>query len=88
VAKLFEIDKALQAWLSSRPPRIKAMWLKHPGNRLYRLAPTGQRVTIAAYTDNGTVKVVVSAEHNPGRSDVGRLVFGVDPNDLTECEPP
>ncbi len=57
---------------------------------LYRLVPTGQRVTVVSFGthDDGsiTLTVNVSSEFNFATAD--RDVFGINPNDLVPCELP
>lgn len=84
--------KMFQDWLISRPKCIQEMAEKYPPNRLYRLTKTGQRVTLASYSEDGTVRIHVLPEFNKerfeGLTDMCREVFGVNPNDLAECDLP
>jgi hypothetical protein len=86
MAKLFEISPEQRAWLDSRPPVIKAMTDRWPPNLLYRLKTTDQRVTLYSYSEGGTVTVDVTGDFNLHIMDV--QVFGIDPNDLEECDLP
>src|SRR5271166_392257 len=58
--------------------------------KLYRLKSSGHRVTIYSFDEpkNGpvTMKVDVSGEYNVVT--FSRRVFGIDPEDLVECELP
>jgi len=72
-------------WLAEQPPTIRALIARYPPNRLYRMAD-GQRVTIVAYREDGTVTVDVSGEFNLVTFE--RSVFGVDPAELVECDLP
>ena len=56
--------RAWKAWLAERPQVIRDMAASHPPNRLYRHAPTGQRVTIMAYSEDGTCRMAVTGEYN------------------------
>lgn len=87
MAKISEIDEsALQQWLSTRPPVIQALAQRVPPGRLYLLKTTNHRVTIHAYSEDGTVTVAVTGEYNLTRFD--RQVFGINPDDLEECDLP
>ena len=82
-----EMDsEAWDRWVAERPAVIQEMCRRLPPNRLYRLKSSGHRVTIRSYCEDGTVTVYVAGEYN--RVVFSRHVFGVDPNDLVECELP
>lgn len=85
-----EDRKVWYEWISGRPQVIQDMAQKHNliADELYELTTTGQRVIIASMNENGTVMVDIHKEFNPGRSDVGRRVFGIDPADLKPCDLP
>ena len=74
------------AWVAGRPPIVRAMAARVAPNRLYRLRTTGQRVFPVAYSENGTLRVYVSGGYNCVAFE--RHVFGIDPEDLTECDLP
>lgn len=86
MAKIFELGRNYEKWLNSRPAAVKLVATQKPPNRLYKLASTGQRVFILSYSESGTVTVVVSGEFN--LTDFEREVFGINPNDLKECDLP
>lgn len=87
MAVLFEINKAeWLEWLKSRPPVVKEIGERFPPNKLYRMKTTGQRVTMYSINENGTVTVDISGQFN--LIDFERRVFGVDPNNLEECDLP
>jgi hypothetical protein len=75
-----------EAWIAARPPEIQAMIRSHPPIKLYRLATTGQRVTIDSYAEDGTVAVILSGRYNVVVMD--RRVFNIPLSELTECELP
>ena len=81
-----EFDSLWEEWVESRPPIVQKMARAYPPNRLYRLDPTGQRVTILAYGEDGTVRVSVKGKYNFVL--FNREVFGIDPANLEECELP
>ena len=87
MVKILELDQARwEEWVSARPPIVRELCKIYPPNRLYLMRPTGQRVTILSYGEDGTVRVHVSAQFNCLTFE--REVFGVDPMDLEECELP
>lgn len=71
-------------WVASRPGPVKSICEKLQPWELYRLKPTGQRVTFYSCNEDGTVTVTVSARFNLLTEE--RNVFGVDPADLEPCE--
>lgn len=89
MAKIREMDEtAWLDWVNTRPAAVAANCKLVPPDRLYELNPTGQRVTIEAYAEDGTVRVYVDPEYNEGWRISGHEVFGIDPKDLKECEIP
>ena len=87
MAKIAKLNQeAWQEWVATRPPVVQAICLRLPPDTLYRMKSTGQRVTIYSYSENGTVTVHVTGDFNFVTFERG--VFGVDPNDLEECELP
>jgi hypothetical protein len=87
MTKIAEIDQvAWQEWVDSRPPVVKAMCERLPPDRLYRMKSTGQRVTMIGYSENRTVRVSITGQYNAMTFD--REVFGIDPDDLEECDLP
>lgn len=87
MAKIGDINQpGYVEWLAEQPPEIRALAERLPPDRLYRLSPTGQRVTIAAYSEDGTVIVNITGQYN--LCDFSRSVFGIDPANLTECDLP
>jgi len=67
---------------------VKAICERLPVDRLYELSPTGQRVTIEAYAEDGTLRVFVDPRFNEGWRISGHQVFGINPDDLRECDIP
>jgi hypothetical protein len=87
MAKIAELDTdGWEEWISTRPPVVQELCRRLPPDRLYRMKPHGQRVTIVSYAENGTVKVNVGGEFNAVTFE--RQVFGVNPDDLEECDLP
>jgi|SRR5882724_3121577 len=81
-----ENKEAYDEWVASRPKVIREMIEKCPINRLYRIGHNGNRATIHAYHEDGTVTVDVTGQFN--RVLFGRRVFGVAIDQLEECELP
>lgn len=87
MAVLFELDEvAWKEWVTTRPPVIQKMCERLRPNVLYRLKTTGQRVTVYSLNENGTVTVNITGEYN--LIDFDRQVFGINPDDLEECDIP
>ena len=90
MAKIFEWSPERRAawdeWVASRPPVVRDLCEKLPMDTLYRLKGGGQRVTLYSYNENGTVTVAVSRLYNLVVFE--RMVVGVEPDDLEECELP
>lgn len=87
MAKIADLDEtAWQEWVNSRPPIVKAMCERLPPDRLYRMKSTGQRVTVHSFSENRTVTVNITGQYNAIMFD--RQVFGIDPDDLEECDLP
>lgn len=77
-----------EKWVATRPDLIQQMVRQFPPDRLYRMRSTGHRVLIHAYSESGTVTVLVLYRWNRVLA-FERQVFGIDPiADLEECEPP
>lgn len=81
------VPEEFEPWVASRPKVIQRMVATHPPNKLYRMASTGQRVTIYSYAENETVTVSVTGRFN-FIIDFERQVFGIPLSDLTECDLP
>lgn len=90
MSRIFEPTAEQEAewkkWVESRPKIVRKVAERFDPWSLYRMGKTGQRVTIAAFSEDGTVRVNVSGEHNFTLFE--RSVFGVNPDDLTPCDPP
>lgn len=81
------MDMALwDEWVASRPPEVQELCKRLPPDRLYRMSPNGERVTVFSYNEDGTVTVEIRAEYNMVVFE--RNVFGVKPDDLEECDLP
>jgi len=81
-----EQEKEWAEWVASRPDKVRAVAERFPPWELYRMKSTGQRVTVASYSEDGTVSVNVSADFNVTLFE--RNVFGIDPDDLEPCDLP
>jgi hypothetical protein len=97
MANLFEPTseqrEAWEAWVAERPPTIREVIERHALEpwKLYRLTSSGHRVYIHSVDEpkDGsapTLKVIVSGDYNAVAFE--RTVFGIQPEDLVECELP
>lgn len=87
MAKIAELDQAaFDAWVAARPECIQTMCRKLPPDRLYKMKSTGHRVTLHSYSEDGTVTVDITGQYNCIVMD--RQVFGIDADDLEECDLP
>lgn len=73
-------------WAEGRPAIIRELASKFRPWRLYRLVTSGYRVVPYSFNEDGTLTVVVSGKFNLVKFE--HRVFGVNPNDLVECELP
>ena len=77
-------------WVASRPPNVRAVAEKLVPWKLYRMGSSGHRVCLYSYDEemdgSVTLKVDVRGEFNFVVME--RRVFGVKPEELTECEGP
>lgn len=73
-------------WLAERPEEVRKVAERFDPWTLYRMKSTGQRVTLLAVGEDGTVRVNVTGEFNLLSHE--RAVFGIDPDDLVECDLP
>lgn len=73
-------------WVASRPKVVRLIAEKFFPWKLYRMKSTGQRVEVYGFNENGTVSVLVTGKFNNVLFD--RQVFGIQPEDLEECDLP
>jgi hypothetical protein len=74
-----------EEWVSTRPKVVQDMCRRFPGDRLYKYKGD-KRVTIYSYAEDGTVTVNITGEYN--LLSFSRQVFGINPEDLEECDLP
>ena len=94
MARVFEPTAEQEAawadWVSQRPENVRRVAERFAPWTLCRLKSTGQRVTLQSFSEEEdgtvTVTVVVGADFNMVFME--RAVFGIDPDDLEECELP
>jgi len=79
-------QKGWDEWVATRPECVQLLAKKLPPNRLYRLSPSGSRVTLLSYSEDNTVTVAITGQFNALIFD--RQVFGISPDDLKECDLP
>lgn len=86
-----EIDREeWESWLAERPPEVRALAIRRPPWKLYRMKDTGRRVFVLQYDEyaDGSVnlRVAVTGDYNVLAFE--RAVFGIEPDDLVECDLP
>ena len=87
MAKIAELDHAsFDAWVATRPEIVQSLCKRLPPDRLYLLKSSNHRVTLYSYSEDGTVTVCVTGDYNAVAFE--RRVFGIDPDDLVECDLP
>ena len=74
------------AWVETRPAVIQQMAARLKPWLLFRMKSTGQRVYPYSFNEEGTCTVVLSGRFNLVM--IESKVFGIDPDDLEECELP
>jgi hypothetical protein len=85
--KFREMDEPMfDSWVETLPEVCRDVAKRIRPDRLYRLGETGQRVFPLSYAEDGTVTVAVDARFNFVTFE--RQVFGINPDDLTECDLP
>lgn len=70
-----------ETWLSERPPIVRELFTKCPPWNCYRSKKAGGHYSVAAYDENGTVRVT----HGRDSFLPGVSVFGISPDDLEPC---
>lgn len=73
-------------WVAGLPEPCRSVAQRFDIWTLYRMNSTGHRIIINGFNENGTLSVVVNGRFNAVIHD--RVVFGIDPDDLEECEAP
>ena len=87
MAKILDIDEEKwNEWVATRPESVQKLCREFPPNRLYRLGSTLHRCMVYSYSEDGTMTVNVTGEHNVVL--FSRSVFGIKPEELTECDLP
>jgi hypothetical protein len=84
----------IEGWkefVGSRPPAVRAIAERFEPWRLYRMKSTGHRVTVHSFSEPdgvGRVTLTVNVLGTFNLVEFERQVFGVEPEDLEECELP
>jgi len=81
-----ENEADLQEWLQGRPQIIRDISARLKPWKLYRMKSTGHRVTLYSIYEDGTLSVDITGDLN--LISMERRVFGIDPDDLEECDRP
>ena len=67
-------------WLAGRPESVRGVAERFRPWMLYRLTTTGQRCSVIAFAEDGTIRI--QAEH-PALGEISAVeVFGIDPETL------
>lgn len=77
---------AWRDWVNSRPPSVRSALAGKDPWTLYHMKSTGHRVALYSASEDGTLTVTVSGKYNAVLME--RNVFGISPDDLTECDAP
>ncbi len=83
--------KSWAEWCETRPCNVRRVAEKCPPWKLFRM-DTGHRVTVTSYQEREasphTVSVTVAVTGEYNRVRFARQVFGIDPDELEECDLP
>lgn len=94
MARFMELDEEGKVewakWVAERPPIIQDLARRFPPGVLYLLKDTGKRVYIVSYDEeeDGGVSMKVAVDGRFNCVVMERTVFGIKPEDLTECDLP
>jgi hypothetical protein len=69
-------------WVAGRPPAVREMCESFPPWHYYDMPKTGQIVTVRAYAEDGTMRVLVVGDQISIPAIVPLEVFGVPAEDL------
>lgn len=73
-------------WVAERPEVVRKIAQRFDPWTLYCNKKTDQYVIIYSFSEDGTITVIVSGEFNKVLFE--RKVFGINPDDLEECDLP
>ena len=81
---------AWDAWVAERPEPIRKVAERFDPWSLYRLKTSGHRVTLYSLyeVEGGAIQLTVSVTGQYNVVAFERNVFGINPDDLEECELP
>lgn len=79
-----------RAWVASRPAHVRAVAERFEPWSLYRIKPSGHRVTVLSFGEqkDGSVTLTVNVRAEFNFVMFERQVFGVKPDDLEPCDLP
>ncbi len=82
--------EAWNTWVAMRPPAVRAIAERFFPWKLYRLGTSGRRGLIVAFDESAagvvTVRVAITGQYN--RVAFERMVFGIAPEEIIECDLP
>jgi hypothetical protein len=81
-----EQEKGWVAWAAGRPKVIQDLAARFKPWKLYLLKSSGHRVFLLSFNESNTITVAVTGKYN--LVSMERQVFGIQPEDLEECELP
>lgn len=74
-------------WVTGRPAKVRKVCDRLPPWNYYEISKTGQIVTVEAYAEDGTVRVLIVGDRISVPSIMPFEVFGVNPDDLVRRDP-
>ena len=82
--------EAWSQWVSDRPDNVRKVAERFNPWTLYKLGPDGHRVYVLGFDEqkDGTVTLTVGISGQFNLVSFERNVFGINPDDLTECDLP
>jgi len=86
-----EQEREWKEWVAGRPEAVRAVAERFEPWTLYRMKSTGQRVFVMGFfdpDDAGKVLLSVGVTGEFNLVAFERKVFGIDPDDLVECDLP
>jgi hypothetical protein len=86
-----EQEREWKEWVAGRPEAVRAVAERFEPWTLYRMKSTGQRVFVMGFFDADSAGKVLLSVGVTGEFNLvafERKVFGIDPDDLMECDLP
>lgn len=79
-----------EAWVYSRPDKVRVVAEKFHPWKLYKMRSSGHRVMVSSFYEDEDNNIMLTVDVTGDFNFVAfeRRVFGVDPSDLEECDLP